>query len=140
MDRKSPTTSLAVALILTFLFLPGYTQAQERMPVKLTVQSAPGDWIGQRLATLITQGITSSDTLRAAREGDTPLLICNLMTVKVKGRPVSAYSYILFSNNRGKISPVLGHYLGLCSNLTVKDAARTILGVLQKTALKVTNP
>jgi len=110
------------------------------MPVKLNVRYDPGDWVGKRLATLITQNITRSKDLRIAREGDTPLLICDVLTVRMKGRPVIAYSYVLYSNRRGKISPILGHYLGLCSNLTVTKAAGRILKVLQETARKAFPP
>ncbi len=132
---KKCTVSGFVVGILLLTLAAG---AEARVPVRLVSRCDPSDWTGKRLSRLVNQGIDASKTLAAARVGDNPVLICELLTVKMKGRPVSAYSCVLYSNDRGRISPVLGHYLGLCSNLTVQDAARRILGILQDAARRVT--
>jgi len=131
--RKITVTGLLVGVFLLALA----AGAEARVPVRLISRYDPSDWVGKRLVRLIAQGIGDSKVLAVAQAGDNPVLICEFLTVKMKGRPVSAYSYILYSNGRRRLSPVLGHYLGLCSNLTVQDAARRIVSALQNAAKKM---
>ena len=126
---------IPVFIVAGVLFISVLSYAQEKIPVKLEVQNAQNDVVGKRLTYLITQGINTSDSLKSTGE-EGFMLICSILTVKIHGRPSCAYSFIVYSNTYGKVSPVLGHHLGICSNITVDDAARHIIKNLQESAEK----
>ncbi len=120
------------SLLLTF---PAIARGQDKVPVKVVTQIAQNDFVAKRLLYFINQGIKSSDKLKPAEE-ESAIIIFEILAVKVPNRPSTAYSYIIYANNYGKISPVMDHRLGICSNLTAKKVAVKILEDLQKDAGK----
>ncbi len=135
--EKKKTIYMTLALFSILVFsVPALSQG--KMPVKIEALNPPNDVVGKRLVYLVNQGIQVSSRLKPAGE-ESAILICNILTTKIHGRPSSAYSYITYINRYGKIGPVLGHHLGICSNLTVQDAARRIIDTLQANAEKKFN-
>jgi hypothetical protein len=133
MKRRVLQTGLAL-MFLFFLTLQVF--AQPKVAVKLNFKNGEGDFVGKRLVAYLEKGITASDTLKPAGE-DSFMLIVDMITIKLKNRPSSAYSYIVTYNAYGKISPVLMHRLGICGNTRVQNASIAILEDLKSLAEQV---
>ena len=119
--------ALQTGCVVLFLFLLApLVFAQPKVAVKLNVKIGEGDFVGKRLVAYLEKGIAGSETLKPAGE-DSFMLIVDMITMKLKNRPSSAYSYIVTYNAYGKLSPVLMHRLGICGNTRVMSAANSIL-------------
>ena len=134
---KKRLLQLGCVLLFLFFFTP-LLFAQPKVAVKIDIKNGEGDFVGKRLVAYLEKGITGSDTLRLAGE-DRFMLIVNMITMKVKNRPSSAYSYVVTYNAYGKIGPVLTHRLGICGNTRVQNAASSILEDLKSLAERVRN-
>jgi|GEM_PF-1639635 len=124
-----------ITLVLCIVSFSGICLAQAKIAVKIDAQNSQDDVIGKRLVYLIRKDIMVSKSLKIAVD-ENSMLICNILTVKIHGRPSCAYSIIITSNAYGKQSPVLRHLLGVCSNIKVDGAAQGIVGILEENAGK----
>jgi len=126
---------LGLALFFFFSFFsPG--RAQSKMPVKINLRQGEGNYVGERLMALVRKRIEDSESLKMAGE-ESYMLIVDVITMKIKGRPSTAYSYVVTFNAYGRLSPVLMHRLGICGNTRVYNAAMDIVSDLQSLAATV---
>jgi len=130
MKRRLFQTGLILVLLFSFTAFAG---AQSEMPVKFNVKQGEGDFVGGRLVALVRQRIEKSDKLKIAGE-DEYMLIVDMITMKIKGRPSSAYSYVVTFNAYGKQTPVLMHRLGITGNTRVYNAADSIVADFESLA------
>ncbi len=129
--------ALQTGCVVLFLFLLApFVFAQPKVAVKLNVKNGDGDFVGKRLVAYLEKGIAESDTLKPAGE-ESFMLIVDMITMKIKNRPGSAYSYTVTYNAYGKLSPVLRHRLGICGNTRVQNASNSILEDLMSIAEQV---
>ncbi len=122
--------------ILLALFIAiSPVQAKMRIPVKLESRCGQGDWVGKRLVTLLSREIQDTDTLKVAKNAPT-FLVCEIISTKIHNRPSCAYSYVIYTKTYGKAGPILTHYLGVCSSLTIKSATQRIIDTIKRIAMK----